>query len=148
MLLKEHSQKPSWPSKRAQRCLSFAVIFMYAAPLAFNMPNSNQYLSLIVIVGLTTHNSWPRKSDLTISTVPYGSSPEAGRPTLPFVDNSVRRSTEDPFFETDYEDEYDDDDDADDDEAQQIIQPRELTGSEILTREELVAREGNIIGLR
>jgi hypothetical protein len=58
----------------------------------------------------------------------------------------VRRSTEDPFFETDYEDE--DDEDDDDDEVQQVIQPRELAGAEILTREELVAREAKLIGLR
>jgi len=32
----------------------------------------------------------------------YGSSPEAGMPSLPFKDDSVRKSTEQPFFDLPY----------------------------------------------
>ncbi|KUJ07272.1 uncharacterized protein LY89DRAFT_361202 [Mollisia scopiformis] len=129
MLLKDHEQKPTWSAKRAQRCLSIAVIFV-----------------IILFLGLTSQNSWPRKAELKLSKIrpyTYGSTPEAGRPTIPFVDNPVRKSTEDPFFDVPYiEDDYDYDD-----VAQEPIQPRDLETKELLSREELEAREGKLIGL-
>jgi hypothetical protein len=33
----------------------------------------------------------------------YGSSPEAGMPSLPFKDNSMRKSSDEPWFVTDYD---------------------------------------------
>ncbi|KAE8443451.1 hypothetical protein EG329_001848 [Mollisiaceae sp. DMI_Dod_QoI] len=133
MFLKEHEQKSSWASKRAQRCLSFAVIFV-----------------IILVLGISSHNSWPKKAELRLDTVrpySYGSTPEAGRPKLPFENNSIRKSTEDPFFDVIY---YEDDDYEDEDDplatAQQPIQ-RPEEHDEILTRDELKSREGNLIGL-
>lgn len=138
MLLKDHEQKSSWSSKRAQRCLSFAVLF-----------------TILLILLLTSPPSFPRKPELKLSKIrpyTYGSSPEAGRPILPFEDNPVRKSTENPFFDV----QYDDDDDQQDDyeydavasaSAQEPIQPRDLETTELLSREELEMREGKLIGL-
>lgn len=133
MFLKEHEQKSSWSSKRAQRCLSFAVIFV-----------------IIFVLVISSRNSWPKKAELRLDTVrpyTYGSTPEAGRPKLPFEDNSVRKSTEEPFFDVIYyEDDYYEDEDDRPATAQQPIQrPEERT--EMLTRDELESREGNLIGL-
>ncbi len=106
--------------------------------------------SIILVLGISSHNSWPKKAELRLDTVrpySYGSTPEAGRPKLPFENNSIRKSTEDPFFDVIY---YEDDDYEDEDDplatAQQPIQ-RPEEHDEILTRDELKSREGNLIGL-
>ncbi|CZS98257.1 uncharacterized protein RAG0_07047 [Rhynchosporium agropyri] len=76
----------AWPTKRTQRCFSIALIF-----------------TLFLIVGIHERQSWPRKAELRVNTRRglsiYGSSPEAGMPSLPYVeDNKARRSSEKPPF--------------------------------------------------
>ncbi|KAH6671766.1 hypothetical protein B0J14DRAFT_655621 [Halenospora varia] len=82
-----HHTAKSWqkPTRRAQRCLTFAVVF-----------------AIIIILGLYEKAVYPRPSQLQLDTMDgvhrYSSSPEAGMPGLPFKDNSVRKATEEPFF--------------------------------------------------
>lgn len=51
--------------------------------------------------------SWSRKTELHLDTRRglhiYGSSPEAGMPSLPFVDNNTRKSSGEPLFEVPYD---------------------------------------------
>lgn len=60
-------------------------------------------LRIIIVLGIYENQSWPRKTELQIDTRRglhiYGSSPEAGSPSLPFVDNSARKSSGEPMFE-------------------------------------------------
>jgi hypothetical protein len=62
------------------------------------------------MLGVCENLTWPRTIALQLDSLTeaysYGSSPEAGMPSLPFKDNSIRKSTEQPFFDFDY---YDDD---------------------------------------
>lgn len=62
---------------------------------------------VIMLLGFYEHRMiWPRKTELQGTARGfhiYGSSPEAGSPRLPFVDNSVRRSDQEPRFDTGYE---------------------------------------------
>ncbi|TVY81415.1 hypothetical protein LSUE1_G002394 [Lachnellula suecica] len=87
MLPREHSAV--WPTRRTQRCLAFALVFAF-----------------ITVLGLYGTQSWPRRIELHLDSLTggysYGSTPEAGMPSLPFKDNSIRKSTEQPFFDFPY----------------------------------------------
>jgi hypothetical protein len=113
-----------------------------------------------LIFGLSTHSSWPKKgTELKLSTIrpyTYGSTPEAGRPSLPFEDNPTRKSTEDPFFDVPYYGEdYDPSQDSDKQEqAPQVPVPgekqevkRDVVERGVDEREEMERREGRLIGL-
>jgi len=76
--------------------------------------------SFMLILGICENLSWRRTIALHLDSLTeaysYGSSPEAGMPSLPFKDNSIRKSTEQPFFDFDH---------YDDDEQQIQVAPRE-----------------------
>ncbi|TVY56155.1 hypothetical protein LCER1_G002580 [Lachnellula cervina] len=88
MLHREQSAA-GWPTRRAQRCLTFAVIF-----------------AVIIILAIYEKQAWPQTIDLQLDSLTeeysYGSSPEAGMPSLPFKDDPIRKSTEQPFFDLPY----------------------------------------------
>ncbi|KAK0111287.1 hypothetical protein ONS95_001658 [Cadophora gregata] len=92
MRLEYGHKAASWPTRRTQRCLSFALIF-----------------TIIIIVGIYEHQSWPRKTELQLQMNTrrgfhiYGSSPDAGSPSLPFVESNVRKSSGEPLFEVPYD---------------------------------------------
>ncbi|KAF8853948.1 hypothetical protein BDZ45DRAFT_60646 [Acephala macrosclerotiorum] len=138
MFLKDHEQKPTWSSRRAQRCLSLSIIFI-----------------IILILGLSSHPSlsFPRKgTELKLSTIrpyTYGSTPEAGRPSLPFEDNPTRKSTENPFFDVPYYDEDYESSEEDDSEVPQVPVPGERQEVKKRSSEDLEVekREGRLIGL-
>ncbi|KAL2065411.1 hypothetical protein VTL71DRAFT_3081 [Oculimacula yallundae] len=81
MRLQYGQQATAWPTKRTQRCMSFALVF-----------------TIIIIVGLYERQSYGRTERQVPVRSIYGSSPEAGMPSLPFVDNNVRRSSGEPLF--------------------------------------------------
>ncbi|KAH8759752.1 hypothetical protein BGZ57DRAFT_932189 [Hyaloscypha finlandica] len=86
MRLKQYEQTTfSWPTRRAQRCLSFAVIF-----------------AIILIFGIYEHQAYPRKAELQVDTLNaayhYTSTPEDGMPRLPFKNTSKRKANEEPWF--------------------------------------------------
>lgn len=72
-------------------------------------PFANENCSLILILGVCENLAWPRTIALQLDSLTeaysYGSSPEAGMPSLPFKDSSIRKSTEQPFFDFTYHDE-------------------------------------------
>jgi len=87
-------------NRRIQRSLSFAF-----------------FAAILCLLGLYHIYSWPEITELaelqhdTLTGLhKYTSVPEDGRPRLPFYDDSVRQSTEEPFFEViEYEENEDDD---------------------------------------
>ncbi|TVY36559.1 hypothetical protein LSUB1_G005837 [Lachnellula subtilissima] len=88
-MLQREQSAAGWPTRRAQRCLTFAVIF-----------------AVIMIFAIYERQAWPRTIEIQLDSLTeaysYGSSPEAGMPSLPFKDDSIRKSTEQPFFDLPY----------------------------------------------
>ncbi|TVY23140.1 hypothetical protein LHYA1_G007876 [Lachnellula hyalina] len=88
-MLQREQSVAGWPTRRAQRCLACAVIF-----------------AVIMIYAICEKQAWSRTIELQLDSLTeeysYGSSPEAGMPSLPFKDDSVRKSTEQPFFDLPY----------------------------------------------
>ena len=84
--------------------------------------------SLIIICAIYENQAWPRTVELQLDSLTevysYGSTPEAGMPPLPFKDNSVRKSSEQPFFEFPY---YENDELGE----QQVAYPEELADDRI-----------------
>ena len=86
--------------------------------------------------GIYENQAWPWTIELQLDSLTeaysYGSSPEAGMPSLPFKDDSIRKSTEQPFFDVPY---------YEDDEQQDEVAPREESTADNLPK------EGKLIGL-
>lgn len=87
---------------------------------------------------------WPKPTELHLDTITglhkYTSSPEAGMPPLPFINNALRKASEEPFFDVgEYED-------NDEDGREDVVE--ELIAQKPLTREQLekIGPEGILIG--
>jgi hypothetical protein len=114
MQFKDHTQTPpTWPTRRAQRCLIFAILFMFVPP---HPPLFSSFLikfhSLISTIGICERQFWPRSTELQLDRIKglyapytYTSIPEEGMPRLQFKYNAVRKATEEPFFQWVYEEE-------------------------------------------
>jgi len=82
----EISPNAAWHNRRIQRCLISAVI-----------------LVIILCASLYRRHQWPTITELHLDTLTglhkYTSSPDAGRPSLPFNNDPARKTSEEPFFE-------------------------------------------------
>jgi hypothetical protein len=93
--------------------------------------------SLISTIGIYERQFWPRSTELHLDRIKglyapyyYSSIPEEGMPRLPFKDNSVRKATEEPFFQWVYEEEM----------VMEVEEPLVLTPEEM--------KNGKLIGVQ
>jgi len=125
MQFKDHTQAPpTWPTRRAQRCLISAILFI-----------------LISTIGIYERQFWPKSTELQLDRFRglyapyyYSSIPEEGMPRLPFKDNAVRKATEEPFFQWVFEEE------------EEEVVVMEIEEPLVLTPEEM--ENGKLIGVQ
>ncbi len=95
---------------------------------------------VLIIFALLGQTALPKGTELrfdTLSDMAYSSTPEAGKPRLPFPDNSIRKAADEPWFWLEEED--------DGTEVYAELEAREEPIDP--SQQELEKREGTLIGL-
>lgn len=68
----------------------------------------DHYLNSLIIIFFLCERPWSKPTELQVNyhgALHYNSKPEHGMPNLPFKDSSVRRATEDVWFDTEPQEE-------------------------------------------